>query len=118
VIFRNLVISCELSAIPKFDLNAWKDEDLSVELPVTRDTLAKVIDLAKFNVEERNRREKQNVAQSKNLLNISVAAVPDFLPGTGTGTRNRQNFSAGTGTSTGTGQNFSAGTGTSTGAGT
>lgn len=68
-ICRNLVISCDLTAIPKLDLSAWKDDDLSVELPVTRDTLAKVIDLAKFNVEERHRREKVNVAQSKHLIN-------------------------------------------------
>jgi hypothetical protein len=60
--------------------------------------------------------------------NNSVAAAPDFLPGTGTGTDTGQNFSPGTGTDTGqnfspgtgtgTGQNFSAGTGTGAGAGT
>jgi hypothetical protein len=65
MLFRNLAISCELAAIPKLDLSAWKDTDLSVELPVTKDTLGKVIELAKFNVEERNRREKLNVEHSE-----------------------------------------------------
>lgn len=63
-----MVISCELNAIPKLDLSVWKDEELSIEFPITRDTLGKVIDLAKFNVEERNRREKLNVAQNQKVF--------------------------------------------------
>ncbi|KAI6231399.1 Peroxidasin [Aphelenchoides besseyi] len=63
--YENLVLSCTANSISKFDLAAWKDDDSSIELPINRQTLVKVVELAKFNVEERNRKEKLLVEKNQ-----------------------------------------------------
>lgn len=63
--FRNAFVKCDSKLLPRLDLAAWADDDNSIELPVTKETLAKVLEVAKFNVLERDRKELLNMQKSE-----------------------------------------------------
>ncbi|CAD5212307.1 unnamed protein product [Bursaphelenchus okinawaensis] len=63
--YENAFVKCDSKTINKLDFMAWKDDDSTIELPVTKETLMKVIELAKFNIQERDRRETLNVQRNQ-----------------------------------------------------
>ena len=62
---RNTPLPCESSIIPNFDLEPWRDPESPLRLPITDQTIKKVVQLAELNLQEQRRREARNIQKSK-----------------------------------------------------
>lgn len=61
---RNHPLNCDSSVFPQLDLRPWKDPEAQQQLPITEETIRKVVQLAELNLREQRRRETQNIQKS------------------------------------------------------
>ncbi|CEF70720.1 Peroxidasin-like protein [Strongyloides ratti] len=59
--FSNTFLNCNNNAINKMKFKYWKDDEKKIEIPITKETIEKVFDLAELNVKERIKRELKNI---------------------------------------------------------
>jgi hypothetical protein len=69
-ISRNTPLSCESSIISHLDLEPWRDPEVPLYLPITDETIKKVVQLAELNIKEQRRREARNIQKSFFCLNF------------------------------------------------
>nr|CAD2182762.1 unnamed protein product [Meloidogyne enterolobii] len=67
-IFENTPLPCESSIIPNFDLEPWRDPESPLRLPITDQTIKKVVQLAELNLQEQRRREARNIQKNQSTL--------------------------------------------------
>uniref|UniRef100_A0A915MIZ0 Chorion peroxidase n=1 Tax=Meloidogyne javanica TaxID=6303 RepID=A0A915MIZ0_MELJA len=65
---RNTPLPCESSIIPNFDLEPWRDPESPLRLPITDETIKKVVQLAELNLQEQRRREARNIQKNQSTL--------------------------------------------------
>ncbi|CAK5103457.1 unnamed protein product [Meloidogyne enterolobii] len=69
-IFENTPLPCESSILPNFDLEPWRDPESPLRLPITDETIKKVVQLAELNLQEQRRREARNIQKSNGVFLI------------------------------------------------
>lgn len=52
--------------LAQLDFKPWKDTEVQPQLPISTETIRKVIQLAELNLKEQQRREIANIQKSKN----------------------------------------------------
>jgi hypothetical protein len=67
--FRNSPLDCDSTVFPRLDLDAWRDPEAQLQLPITEETIKKVVQLAELNLREQRRRETLNIQKSFYSLN-------------------------------------------------
>ena len=68
--YDNNPVDCRSSVFPPMDMSAWKDLENNLKLPITQETLLKVLKLAELNLKDQSRREISNIQKSKLLKKI------------------------------------------------
>ena len=62
--YDNNPVDCQSSVFPPMDMSAWKDLDNNLKLPITQETLQKVLKIAELNLQDQSRREISNIQKS------------------------------------------------------
>uniref|UniRef100_A0A914ZAR1 Peroxidase n=1 Tax=Panagrolaimus superbus TaxID=310955 RepID=A0A914ZAR1_9BILA len=63
--FDNSPIDCKSTAFKGFDLSLWKDTQNDLQLPITHETIQKVIKIAQLNLEDQKKRESGNIRRNQ-----------------------------------------------------
>ncbi|CAJ0963301.1 unnamed protein product, partial [Mesorhabditis belari] len=64
-LYENMGIDCKSSMFDEFDVKEWRDGEVRQELPVSRETIEKVMALAKTNLEDQKKRESGNIKNNQ-----------------------------------------------------